>query len=320
MPGRPFVPPFFRQQLTSSTSTGRPGAQLISLNAAVRHLEQALARVAEPSIAVERRLYEQLDPILAEPAAIYRMILALARSARDAMPKGGTLTLETDTVFLDPEFVAHWPGMQAGAYSMLLIRDTRPVRRDSKGSASKARSADMDEAKLIAEKAGGRIEVEMVPGTGRICRVYFPAVDPDIIGVGTRQREPGAETVLLVDDTESLREMIERVLTGFGYTVLLARDGAQALEVSDGHPGQIDLLLSDVVMPGIGGPELAVRLGVRRPTMRVLLMSGYDEHSLASGAGSYASFIAKPFRPEALGRRIRELLDRPEQTRPPARS
>lgn len=177
----------------------------------------------------------------------------------------------------------------------------------------------MDEARTIAEKAGGRLEIEMVSGTGRICRVYFPAVDPDVIGVVAGQREPGAETVLLVDDTESLREMIERVLTGFGYTVLLARDGAQAIEVSDGYPGHIDLLLSDVVMPGIGGPELAVRLRMRRPTMRVLLMSGYDEHSLASGAGGYASFIAKPFRPEALGRRIRELLDHPDQSRPPAR-
>ncbi len=303
----------------TSTSTGRPGAQLISLNAAVRHLEQALARLTEPSITVERRLYEQLDPILADPSGIDRMILALARGARDAMPKGGTLTLETDTVFLDPEFVLDRPGMQAGAYSMLLVRDTRPVRRDSKGHSAKERSADMDEAKLIAEKSGGRIEIELVPGTGRICRVYFPAIDPDVIGVVAGQGVPGAETVLLVDDTESLREMIERVLTGFGYTVLVARDGAQALEVSDGHPGPIDLLLTDVVMPGIGGPELAVRLRMRRPAMRVLLMSGYDEHSLASSAGGYASFIAKPFRPEALGRRIRELLDSPGQAHPPAR-
>lgn len=314
------VPPrFSASTLTSSTPAGRPGAQLISLNTAVRHLEQALARVAEPSIKVERRLYEHLDPILADPAGVERMILALARSSRDAMPKGGTLTLETDTVFLDAEFVAHWPGMQPGAYSMLLMRDTRPARRDSKGSA-KERSADMDEAKVIAEKSGGRIEIEMVPGTGRVCRVYFAAIDPDLVGASGDQREPGAETVLLVDDTESLRDMIHRVLTGFGYTVLLARDGAQALEVSDGHPGRIDLLLSDVVMPGIGGPELAVRLRMRRPTMRVLLMSGYDEHSLASGAGSYASFIAKPFRPEALGRRIRELLDAVEQVRPPTQS
>ncbi len=304
--------------MTSSTSTGRPGAQLLNLNAAVRHLEQSLARVTEPSITVERRLYEQLDPILADPSGIDRMILALARGARDAMPKGGTLTLETDTVFLDPEFVANWPGMRAGAYSMLLVRDTRQVRRDSKSSSRKERTADMDEARLIAEKSGGRIEIEMVPGTGRICRVYFPAVDPTVIGVVVGNRAPGAETVLLVDDTESLREMIERVLAGFGYTVITARDGAQALEVSDGHPGPIDLLLSDVVMPGIGGPELAVRLRMRRPTMRVLLMSGYDEHSLASGAGGYASFIAKPFRPEALGRRIRELLDSPDPAQPRA--
>jgi CheY-like chemotaxis protein len=303
--------------LTTSPSTGRPGAQLLNLNSAIRKLEPSLARLTEPSISVERRLYEQLDPILADPSAIDRMILALTRDARDAMPKDGTLTLETDTVFLDAEVVAHWGGLQPGAYSMLLVRDSRPVRRDSKNNVLTDRTADMEEARIIVEKSGGRLETEMVPGTGRVCRVFFPAVDPDVVGVVAGQRH-GVETVLLADDTQSLRDMIERVLTGFGYRVLVARDGAQALEVSDAHPEPIDLLLTDVVMPGIGGPELAVRLRMRRPTMRVLLMSGYDEHSLASGAGSYASFIAKPFRPEALGRRIREILDSAEAV--PSRS
>jgi two-component system cell cycle sensor histidine kinase/response regulator CckA len=197
---------------------------------------------------------------------------------------------------------------------MLLVSDTRPARRHSRGSEGQL-SADQQEVRAIAEQAGGRAELEMVPGTGRVCRAYFPSVDPDTVSKRIAEREVGAETVLLVDDTESLREMIDRVLVGFGYTVLLARDGAHALELSDQYQGQIDLLLSDVVMPGIGGPELAVRLRMRRPTMRVLLMSGYDEHSLATGAGSYASFIAKPFRPEVLGRRIRELLNSSEQAR-----
>ena len=292
----------------------RAPAQLINLNAVVRHLEPSLVRTADPVITVEQRLYEDLDPIVADPAAIERLILALARSARIAMPKGGTLTIETDTVFLDAELVSQWSGMQPGAYSMLLVRDTRPARRDSLGTGPVA--ADLQEARTIAEEAGGRAEIDMVPGTGRICRAYFPAVDPDKVATMVVDHVPGAETVLLVDDTESLREMIHRVLVGFGYEVLIARDGAQALEVSDKFHGQIDLLLSDVVMPGIGGPELAVRLRMRRPTMRVLLMSGYDEHSLASGAGSYSSFIAKPFRPEVLGQKIREVLDTPEKVRP----
>jgi two-component system cell cycle sensor histidine kinase/response regulator CckA len=294
--------------LNSAGSSDRAQTQLISLNAVIRHLEPSLTRALPESITVERRLYEHLDPILADPAAVERLVLALARSARDAMPKGGTLTIETDTVFLDPSFVESWPGMRPGAYSMLLVRDSRPARRDSRGAASQL-SADLQEARAMAEQAGGHVEMEMVPGTGRVSRAYFGAVDPDTVGSGTTARQPGTETVLLVDDTESLREMIQRVLMGFGYNVLLARDGAQALEVSDKHHGQIDLLLTDVVMPGIGGPELAVRLRMRRPTMRVLLMSGYDEHSLSSGSGSYSSFIAKPFRPEVLGTRIRELLD-----------
>jgi two-component system cell cycle sensor histidine kinase/response regulator CckA len=144
----------------------------------------------------------------------------------------------------------------------------------------------------------------MEPGTGRVCRAYFPAVEDLVTGP-----EKGNETILLVDDTEALGDMMERVLAGLGYTVLMARDGAQALAVSDKHHGQIDLLLSDVVMPGIGGPELAVRLRMRRPTLRVLLMSGYDEHSLGAGGAGYASFIAKPFRPELLAQKVRAALD-----------
>ena len=263
--------------------------------------------MVEPAITIERRLYSDLDPISADPAAIERLILAVARSARDAMPRGGTITIETDTVFLDQEIVGRWKGMTAGAYSMLLIRDTRPARRDSKPTVV----ADLDEARAIAEQAGGRVDIEMVPGTGRVCRAYFPAVDATETPIG----DSGHETVLLVDDTDALREMIQRVLVGFGYKVLVARDGAQALDVSEKHHGQIDLLLSDVVMPGIGGPELAIRLRMRRPTLRVLLMSGYDEHSLGAGGASYASFIAKPFRPELLAQKIRAALDSVESAR-----
>lgn len=278
-------------------------SQVISLNAVVRHVEHSLKQLVQAPVVVEQRLYEDLDPIRSDPAAIERLIIALSRGARDAMPKGGTITIETDTVFLDGETVGRWKGMDAGAYSMLLIRDTRPARRDSAGVNALA-VADLEEARTIAEQAGGRVDIEMVPGTGRVCRAYFPAVDPEEMTATER----GTATVLLVDDTDSLREMIERVLTGFGYKVLSARDGAQALQVSENYAGQIDLLLSDVVMPGIGGPELAIRLKMRRPSLRVLLMSGYDEHSLGAGGASYASFIAKPFRPENLAKKMREVL------------
>jgi CheY-like chemotaxis protein len=277
----------------------------------VQHVEPSITRLVEPTITLERRLYADLDPIAADPAAIERLILAVARSARDAMPKGGTLTIETDTVFLDTELVSHWKGMEAGAYSMLLIRDTRPARRDSIGGHGLV-VADLEEARAIAERAGGRVDIENVPGTGRVCRVYFPAVEPD----ESAAVEKGHETILLVEDTEALRDMIHRLLTSFGYTVLVAADGAQAITASENFLGQIDLLLSDVVMPGIGGPELAVRLRMRRPTLRVLLMSGYDEHSLAAGGAGYASFIAKPFRPELLSQRVRAALDAVEPSRP----
>lgn len=297
--------------LLNSLKGSNEQAQVTSLNAVVRHVEPSVARLVQPAITVEHHLFEALGPIAADPAAIERLILAVARGAREAMPKGGTLTIETDTVFLDKETVSRWKGMEAGAYSMLLIRDTRPARRDSVGMGGVA-TADLDEARAIAQEAGGRVDIEMVPGTGRVCRAYFPTVE----GNEAPAPDRGAETILLVDDTDALREMIERVLAGFGYNVLVARDGAQALDVSDKFHGQIDLLLSDVVMPGIGGPELAIRLRMRRPSLRVLLMSGYDEHTLGYGGASYSSFIAKPFRPDLLERKVREALDASEQRRP----
>jgi CheY-like chemotaxis protein len=286
-------------------------ASVVSLNTVIRQVEPTLTRMLQPAITVERRLYDALDPVTADPAAVERLILAVARSARDAMPKGGTITIETDKVFLDAETVARWKGMEAGAYSMVLIRDTRPARRDSVSSGGLV-AADLEEARAIAERAGGRVDIEMVPGTGRVCRVYFKAVEADEVPAVDR----GHETILIVDDTEPLREMIGRVLAGFGYTVLVAKDGAQALDVSEKHHGQIDLLLTDVVMPGIGGPELAVRLRMRRPSLRVLLMSGYDEYTFRAGGSGYASFIAKPFKPELLAQRVRAALDSAEAARP----
>src|ERR1041385_5628652 len=184
--------PHQRRMLTPSAPTGRPGAQLLSLNNSIRQLTSALQRLGEPSVTVEQKLYEELDPILGDPSGLERMIMALARSARDAMPKGGTLTFETDTVFLDSEFVSRWAGMKPGPYSMMMVRDTRPVRRDSAASVAEP-SSDLEEAKIIAERSGGRLDLEMVPGTGRIVRVYFSAIDPDGIGVVAGQSRPGAE-------------------------------------------------------------------------------------------------------------------------------
>jgi len=126
----------------------------------------------------------------------------------------------------------------------------------------------------------------------------------------------GTETILVAEDEDGVRSLTREVLEKYGYTVLEAANGEEALKVAERYQGPLHLLLSDVVMPGIGGPELAVRLRMRRPTLRVLLMSGYDEHSLAAGGAGYASFIAKPFRPELLSQRVRAALDSVETIRP----
>src|SRR4051812_25998966 len=138
---------------------------LTSLNAVIRRLERHLERVIDP-VVLERKLYDDLDPVAADPAAIERLLIALGRSAHEALPRGGTMTIETDTVFLDTEIVEHWAGMRAGAYSLLLVRDSRLVTAES-ARMSGAALADLEEASAIAHEAGGRVEIEMVPGVGR---------------------------------------------------------------------------------------------------------------------------------------------------------
>jgi CheY-like chemotaxis protein len=169
----------------------------------------------------------------------------------------------------------------------------------------------------IAKQSGGFVSIVSTVGVGTTVTSYFPRAHEALQPVSERVRPQaelhGAETVLVAEDQAAVRDLMVRVLEGLGYAVLAARDGSDAIKIEEGHPGPIDLLLSDVIMPGLNGPDLAQRLLRRRPSMRVLYVSGFTSHlaTRLGTIGSRAGFLQKPFTPDRLARKVREVLDAP---------
>jgi CheY-like chemotaxis protein len=252
------------------------------------------------------------------------------------------LRIETDVAFLDAEYAATHAGVAPGRYILLSVTDTGHGMDDetrarifepfftTKGS-GEGTGLGLATVYGIVQQTGGHIEVESELGRGTTFRIYLPislqGVDAKSAGEGVSPpsgvlsipasappipRSTSGETILLVEDGEALRDVLQRVLEEFGYQVCTAKDGEEALAVSEAHHGPIDLLVTDVVMPHLGGRELALELWSRRPGTRVLFMSGYTEDSILQQGlrKPTVGFIGKPFRPEALARKVREMLDR----------
>ena len=318
--------------------------KLINLNDVVEGMEGLLRRLIHVGIKIETRAFDSLPPTRADPAQIEQVLLNLAVNARDAMPNGGLLRIETDEAFLDTEYATTHTGVAPGRYVMLSVSDTgqgmdaatrarvfEPFFTTK--SAGEGTGLGLATVYGIVQQSGGHIEVQSELGEGATFRIYLPvapAIDgpgAETFGVASRPSPPSAipvfadgaappaargETILLVEDGEALRDVLQRVLEDFGYVVHVARDGEEALAVSDRVDGPIHLLVTDVVMPHMGGRELAVELWGRRPETRVLFMSGYTEDSILQQGLRKPSvaFIGKPFRPEALARKVRDMLDR----------
>ncbi len=300
--------------------------QTLDVNAIVTGLVSMLRRLVGEDLDLQLHLGERLDPVSADKGQIEQILTNLVVNARDAMPRGGRITIETSNVELDDAYVKQHVAGQPGPHVMLAVTDTgMGMSRATQSQifdpffTTKAlgHGTGLGLATVygIVKQSGGTIWVYSEPGRGTVFKIYFPRAEGPAEPVVARARETaatrGAETILVVEDEESVRVLVTDVLTRAGYTVLASANVAGGLDWSKRFAGTIHLLLTDVVMPGQSGRELAAQLLAARPGIKVLYMSGYTEHAIAHHGviESDASLIDKPFTPEGLRQRIRELLD-----------
>jgi CheY-like chemotaxis protein len=268
--------------------------------------------------------------VKADRSQIEQVILNLVVNARDAMPQGGHLTLESANVNLDASYVNRHAGARPGPHVMLSVSDTGcgmppevqahifepffTTKEQGKGT-----GLGMATAYGIVKQSGGYIEVDSEPGRGTAIKIYLPRVAgaPETVERGLTAGLPlkGTETILLVEDEEAVRELARDILQRHGYTVLEAGNGGEALLACERHQGPIPFLLTDVVMPQMSGPQLAERLLPLHPEMKVLYMSGYTDDAVIRHGVMDAgiAFIQKPFTPATLTRAVREMLDMPRR-------
>jgi PAS domain S-box-containing protein len=311
--------------------------KVLDLNAVVEEMDEMLRRLIGEDIELQAELAPDLGRTRADPGQIEQVLMNLVVNARDAMPRGGRVTLETANAEMDEAYVRDHLGARPGRYVSLAVRDTglgmdaetqKHIFEPFFTTKEKGKGTGLGLATVygIVKQSEGYIWVDSAPGTGTTVRVYLPwaeaepvAEEPTRSVVRDDVPARGTETVLLVEDEEMVRRMTREVLEGAGYHVLEASSGFEALRVSSGHGGRLDLLLTDVVMPGMSGRELAERLAPVRPGIKVLYMSGHTDDAIFHHGVTQAGtgFLQKPFTPDALERRVRDLLGRVEAVTAP---
>ena len=310
---------FSRQQVLES--------KVMDLNAVLTGMETMLQRVLGPDAQLVLLLKQQLGSVRVDPVSIEQLVMNLAVNARDAMPTGGTLTIATDNVALDQAYAHDHLGVAPGPHVLLALTDTGTGIDKATLSqifepffttkeVGKGTGLGLSTVFGIVRRSGGSVRVQSELGVGTTFNVYLPRVDAPVDAV--REIAPptslhGSELILLVEDDDQVRVVVRGILRKNGYTVIEARNAGEALLHSENQLGAIDLLLSDVVMPQMNGPELAKRLAQTRPNMKVLCMSGYTDDNMVRQAviDAHIAYLQKPITPETLTTKVREVLDAP---------
>ncbi|HEX9374570.1 MAG TPA: PAS domain S-box protein, partial [Roseiflexaceae bacterium] len=304
-------------------------ARVIDLNEQIRDLGGLLRRLIGEHIALVAVAAPDLAPVWGDPGQIEQVIVNLALNARDAMPDGGTLTIETDNVDLDPRYARGHLDVPAGQYVMLAVNDTgmgMPPEVQSHifepffttKPPGEGTGLGLSTCYGIVKQHGGTIWIYSEVGVGTVVKIYLQRYEgggaaAPAKSAGSAALPRGTETVLLVEDEEAVRALAARVLRSCGYRVLEAPDGAAALRVAEIHaPEVIHLLLTDVVMPQLGGPAVAAQIVTWYPHIRVLFMSGYPGHATIQHGyvDASANMIQKPFTPTTLAQAVRAVLER----------
>ncbi len=299
--------------------------KVLDLNAAVADMDRMLRRLIGEDIDLVTVLKPGLGNVMADPGQVEQVILNLVVNARDAMPKGGKLTIETRNVELDERYVLRHAVVHPGAYVLLSIIDTGSgmdeVSKDrlfepfyTTKEKGKGTGLGLSTVYGIVKQSGGYIWVYSEIGLGTTFKVYFPrfaGTSPEAKKERSSDSAPrGRETVLVAEDEEMVRTLVRGILEGNGYTVLTASDGDEAISAAGNYRGPIHLILTDVVMPKRGGREVAESLARFHPGAKVLYMSGYTDESIVHHGVLKAgiSFIEKPFTPDTLLRKVRQVL------------
>jgi PAS domain S-box-containing protein len=300
--------------------------QVLDLNTIVTRLEAMLRRTIGDDVKLLTRLDPHVGHVNADPGQIEQVVMNLVVNGRDAMAHGGTITIETGNVSLDRAYVATHPGSSAGPQVMIAISDTGSGMTDAVKARlfepffttkEQGRGTGLGLATVygIVKQSGGFIWVDTEVGRGTTFRVYLPRTERalDALDAPVPMAQGGTETILLVEDQDQVRATAHAILTRNGYVVLSASSGDAALRLAEQHPGVIDLLLTDVIMPGMNGPDLARVLVGRQPDLRVLFTSGYIDRAVVreSVIEPGHRFIQKPFSPDSLLREVRLTLDVP---------
>jgi nitrogen-specific signal transduction histidine kinase/CheY-like chemotaxis protein len=299
---------------------------LLDLNAVLARMREMLGRLIREDVTIVLALRPESMLVMADRGQLEQIVINLAVNARDAMPSGGTLTIETASVDLDDEYAKTHLAAKPGRYVMLTVTDTgigmTPAVQArlfepffTTKEAGKGTGLGLATVHGIAMAYGGSVIVRSEVGSGTVFTVYLPRADAHEIAIEpppeTFHPRGMTQTVLVVDDAEALRELARRLLERQGYTVLVAANPGEALQLFERN-GSIDVLLTDVVMPGASGPELTRQLVERCPALKVIYMSGYTEETISHHGvlDPGIAFLHKPFTSETLAQKIHEVLDR----------
>ena len=318
----------FTRQLLAFSRQQVLHPEVIDPNGVVRETLELVSRMLGDDIKLEVELEPQPDPILVDRGQLGQVMLNLVVNARDAMEGGGRLAVRTANVEVGTAHAADHLDVVPGRYVLLQVTDSGPGMDEVTQSrafdpffTTKDGGTGLGLATVhgIVKQSGGHIWLYSEPGMGTTFKVYFPIADEPVVPAaepGEVGSLEGSETILLVEDSELVRGLVAETLESFGYSMLVAASGPEALALAESHPGTIGLLLTDVVMPQMNGRELAERLLAKDPGLRVLFTSGYPADTLIRHGveEARAAFIEKPYMPHELARKLREVLGQPQES------